>query len=69
MSADLNGLLRQKQAELSAKKKLADDLEAELSCRVDIERPKQTFKAQMSLVFAFIVALVILGFFAVAFKG
>jgi hypothetical protein len=68
MSADLKTLLRQKQADLAAKKKLVDDLENELSRRVDIERPKQTFKAQMSLVFAFIVALVILGFFVVAFK-
>jgi hypothetical protein len=68
MSADLRTLLRQKQSDLAAKKKLVDDLETELSRRVDIERPKQTFKAQMSLVFAFIVALVIIGFFVVAFK-
>ncbi len=53
---------------MAVKKKLVGDLEAELSRRVDIERPKQTFKLQMSLVFAVIVALVIIGFFWVAFK-
>jgi hypothetical protein len=68
MTGDMPTLLRQRQADLATKKKTLGDLEAEQSRRLDIEKPKQTFKLEMSLVFAFIVALVIIGFFAVAFK-
>jgi small-conductance mechanosensitive channel len=47
--------------------KLKQAIESEMNRR-DVEALKQTFKKSMSIVFAAIVGLVILGFFAVALQ-
>jgi hypothetical protein len=56
----------QNTAEEKQNRKAAVD--AELNRRVDLERPKQVFKLQMSGVFAMLVGVVIVGFFVMAFK-
>src|SRR5260370_39942842 len=38
-----------------------------MSRRIDLEIPKQKFKTRMSITFAVLVGLVIVGFFAIAF--
>jgi hypothetical protein len=59
---------RQEQASLDEKQKRKTAIDAELARRADLEQPKQLFKLQMSGVFAVLVGIVIVGFFAVAFR-
>lgn len=59
--------IKQKQGELDDKRKRRDVIDAEMNRRIDLETPKQKFKTSMSTTFAWLVGLVIVGFFAVAF--
>ncbi|HJX84185.1 MAG TPA: hypothetical protein VJ723_07570 [Candidatus Angelobacter sp.] len=63
----VQGFIKQKQAELDDKRKRRSNIDAEMNRRIDLETPKQKFKTSMSTTFAVLVGLVILGFFAVAF--
>lgn len=45
-----------------------DQIERKMSDLIDIEKPKQSFKTSISLIFAGLVAGVIAGFFIVAFR-
>ena len=49
------------------KKDQKDKIEAQMSQVIDIERPKQAFKVQISLYFTCLIALVISCFFFVAY--
>jgi hypothetical protein len=59
---------QQEQASQDEKLKRRTAVDAELARRADLEQPKQLFKLQMSGVFAALVGIVIVGFFAVAFR-
>jgi hypothetical protein len=63
----VRGFIKQKQGDLEEKRKRRDNIDAEMSRRIDLETPKQKFKTTMSTTFAVLVGLVIVGFFAVAF--
>jgi hypothetical protein len=58
--------IEQKSAELAEKKNKKDVIESEISRKVDLEKPKQDFKKNISAYFAGLIALVILGFFFIA---
>ena len=47
---------------------LKEKIEDEINSRINIEKPKQDFKTLMSGIFAFLVALVIIGFFVIAWR-
>jgi hypothetical protein len=53
-------------AKFDAKVKEREDLEQELARIVDLEAPRQSFKLQMSVAFAALVGIVIIGFFLIA---
>jgi hypothetical protein len=59
--------IKQRQGELEELRKKRDNVDAEMSRRIDLETPKQKFKTTMSITFALLVGLVIIGFFLVAF--
>jgi hypothetical protein len=59
---------QQEQASQDEKQKRRTAIDTELARRADLEQPKQLFKLQMSGVFAALVGIVIVGFFAVAFR-
>jgi hypothetical protein len=56
----------QRQATLKQSRLELDNVEREINRRIDIETPRQDFKKAMSFAFAALVAVVILGFFAIA---
>jgi hypothetical protein len=63
------------EAELSDKKQLQqvkqerkNGIDAELERRANVVGPQQTFKLEMSIIFAVLVAAVIAGFFTIAFQ-
>src|SRR5437667_7361931 len=53
---------------LQEKMNLKEKIEDEINSRINIEKPKQDFKTLMSGIFAFLVALVIIGFFVIAWR-
>ena len=57
-----------KNADLNDKKNRKDKIEKKLSRLIDIERPKQDFKKELSYIFAGLIGLMILGFFVIAFR-
>ena len=62
---ELDGLtktLTERQAKLA-------DVEKKIETAINIEKPKQEFKKALSWVFAGLVAIVIIGFYALAFKS
>jgi hypothetical protein len=65
---DVSTQIKLKPNELSALRKRRDSIDAEMSRRIDLETPKQKFKTNMSIVFALLVGVVILGFFVIAFR-
>jgi hypothetical protein len=56
----------QKQTQFAGKQTRKDAIDTEISRRVDLEKPKQEFKKNISAYFAGLIALVILGFFFIA---
>ena len=64
----LIGNLHDRNVLLDAKKKQKTQVEQKLSDLLNIEKPRQTFKTWMSLVFAALVGLVIIGFFIIAWR-
>jgi hypothetical protein len=65
---DVNRDVDQKQKALQDKKRRKDLVETQMNKFLDVEKPKQEFKAQISFYFALLIALVILGFFVVALR-
>jgi hypothetical protein len=65
---DLDKQLDLKNNNLAEKQKRKTAIDDELNQRANIVGPQQKFKLNMSLIFALLVGLVILGFFAVAFR-
>jgi hypothetical protein len=66
--ADLLRDLNDKKTVLEEKKRQKNKIEQRISELIDIEKPRQKFKTSMSAFFAALVALVIVGFFIVAWK-
>jgi len=58
-----------RQDKLDDETKLKEAIEAEMSQRIDVQKPKQAFKTDVSIIFAIIVGLVIVGFFVIALKN
>jgi prepilin-type N-terminal cleavage/methylation domain-containing protein len=58
--------LTDKKAELDSKRRQKESVERRMSELIDIEKPRQKFKMIMSAAFAFLVALVIVGFFIIS---
>jgi hypothetical protein len=65
---DIDKQLGLKNGALTDKQQRKAAIDAELVRRADIVGPQQRFKLEMSLIFAVLVGLVILGFFVVAFR-
>jgi hypothetical protein len=65
---ELDTRLAQHKALLEEAQNQMAAVDKELTRRLDLERPKQTFKLEMSAVFAALVAIVILGFFVMAYR-
>jgi len=55
-----------KQGELQQKRRQKESIEAEMNRKIDLEKPKQDFKAKISGYFTLLIGLVIIGFFVVA---
>jgi hypothetical protein len=66
--SELDARLVQHQNTMEDKRNRRATIDAELTRRLDLERPKQNFKLEMSAVFAFLVGMVILGFFVMAYR-
>jgi hypothetical protein len=64
--AELNKDFENATTQLESAKKRKKDIDSEFSRRVDIEAPKQSFRTNMSIAFAILVALVIVGFYLLA---
>jgi hypothetical protein len=65
---ELNSQIKQKQSELDSARKVLSDVETQMNAVINIEKPKQSFKTYMSITFAALVALVIIGFFIIAWR-
>ena len=65
---EVNGAIEKKQGELKDKKRQKEIIETEINRKIDLEKPKQEFKTNISFYFTILIGLVITGFFAVAFK-
>jgi len=65
-TVNLSDLSTTKHNEITAKTKHRQEIDAEMSNRMDIEGKEQDFKKSVSLYFAIIVAMVIAGFFVIA---
>lgn len=65
---ELDARLGQYRQSLVEKQHQETAVDGELTRRLDLERPKQTFKLEMSAVFAVLVGLVIVGFFLMAYR-
>jgi hypothetical protein len=65
---DLDKQLDVRQTDAKNKQQLEGLIDAELVRRADIVGPQQTFKLKMSITFASLVGLVIIGFFVIALR-
>jgi prepilin-type N-terminal cleavage/methylation domain-containing protein len=65
---DLLRDLNEKKIVLDEKKHQKNKIEQRISELIDIEKPRQQFKTTMSIIFAALVGLVIVGFFITAWK-
>jgi len=65
--AGAEGAFEQKQAEITTLLRQKDKVERAMSEVIDIEKPKQNFKTNISSIFAGLVAAVIVGFFVVSY--
>ena len=63
---DVNKALDQKQTELQQMRRHKETIEAERNQKIDLEKPKQDFKKDISGYFTVLIGLVIIGFFVVA---
>jgi hypothetical protein len=66
--AEVNKKIDDAKSNLNNLKRRKGEIEAEMNRRIDLEKPKQDFKKLISLNFTILIALVILGFFAVAWR-
>jgi hypothetical protein len=64
---DVQAQLRQRQTELVDVRKKKDNVDAEINQLINVEGAKQKFKTSMSITFAVLVGVVIVGFFAISF--
>jgi uncharacterized protein (DUF2164 family) len=65
---DLERSIRDIQAALDSRLQLKDRIESRMNDLIDIERPRQTFKMRMSIIFASLVGITILGVFVLCWK-
>jgi len=69
MTANLPDEIKKRKAELDAKGEEFKSIETQMNYKVDIDSRELEFKTNISLMFSGIVALVIVGFFVVAFSS
>lgn len=66
-SIEIAAKIEKNRSVLEGKKSKKAAVETEIGLRVNLEKPKQDFKKQISLYCAFLIGIVILGFFVIAY--